>query len=105
VGGQKAGPDRKTQGISRLTTLAHRRERALLCAAVAKGLREMLMECGVSQSELARRLGTSRAHVTQILSGRRNLTLHTLAHVAAAAHCQVRLSVRPANYGDGTNGE
>ncbi len=35
----------------------------------------------ISRAELARRLGTTRGFVTQILSGSRNLTLSTLARV------------------------
>lgn len=36
----------------------------------------------ISKAELARRIGCSRAHVTQMLDGRRNMTLRTLAKIA-----------------------
>jgi antitoxin component HigA of HigAB toxin-antitoxin module len=39
---------------------------------------------GISQQELAARLGVSEGRVSQILSGEQNLTLRTLAGLAAA---------------------
>ncbi len=39
---------------------------------------------GITRAELARRLGTTPANVTQLLRGRRNMTLKSLARVAAA---------------------
>jgi len=38
----------------------------------------------ISRSELARRLGKSKAFVTQVLSGERNMTLNTAADLAFA---------------------
>lgn len=39
---------------------------------------------GVAKAELARRLGTTNAYVTQLLAGDRNLTLRTIAGIAAS---------------------
>lgn len=39
---------------------------------------------GVSRSELARRLNTSRSNITQLLNGDRNMTLATLENVMMA---------------------
>lgn len=47
---------------------------------------------GISKADLARTLGTSRAHITQVLSGSRNITLGTLADLAWA--CGLRANVR-----------
>lgn len=47
----------------------------------------------VSKVELARRLGKSKAFVTQVLSGGRNLTLRTLADFADALGCRAELSL------------
>jgi transcriptional regulator with XRE-family HTH domain len=40
---------------------------------------EVMDRTNVTRAELARRLGVSRAHITQILSGERNMTLRTVA--------------------------
>lgn len=49
----------------------------------------------VSRSDLARRLGKSKAFVTQLLSGERNFTLRTLADCAHALGYHVVLGVAP----------
>ena len=46
---------------------------------------------GLTRAELAERLGTSRANVTQLLSGTRNMTLRSLAALAHA--CRLRADV------------
>ena len=46
---------------------------------------------GLTRAELAERLGTSRANVTQLLSGTRNMTLRSLAGLAHA--CGLRAGV------------
>ena len=54
-----------------------------------------LMEAqGVKKAELARRLGKSRAWVTQLLSGKANMTIRTLAEVAYALGAEVKLSTQ-----------
>lgn len=47
---------------------------------------------GVSKAELARRIGTSKAHITQLLAGSRNMTLRTLADLMHAMHERVLLA-------------
>jgi transcriptional regulator with XRE-family HTH domain len=61
---------------------------------------EAMQQNGFSKADLARTLGTSRAHVTQVLSGSRNVTAATLADLAWA--CGVRLCVKrePLRNGD-----
>lgn len=44
----------------------------------------LMDEAAVSKAELAQRIGKSRAFVTQLLSGSRNMTMHTLADLAFA---------------------
>lgn len=46
-------------------------------------------ELDVSKSELARKLDTSKANVTQLLNGGRNMTLRTLAHIAYVLDTEV----------------
>jgi transcriptional regulator with XRE-family HTH domain len=43
----------------------------------------------MSRSELAERMGRSKAYVTQILRGSQNLTLRTLADVFYAMNCRL----------------
>lgn len=51
----------------------------------------IMHEKGISKSVLSRRLGKSRAWVTQLLSGSRNMTARTLAEVAFALDVELRL--------------
>lgn len=60
-----------------------------LILEVTEKLIEALGDAGVSRAELARRLGRTPGFVSQVLAGGRNLTLRTVADVAAA------LSMRP----------
>jgi transcriptional regulator with XRE-family HTH domain len=50
----------------------------------------------ISEAELARRLGVSRAYVTQLLGGKPNMTLATLAKIAIALDCEVQTTLRSA---------
>lgn len=53
---------------------------------------ETLMECqGLSKKELAERLGVSKASVSRILSGNRNMTLDTLVKVSFALGYRPRI--------------
>ena len=50
---------------------------------------------GVSRSELAERLGTSRAYITKLLEGQENMTLKTLVRVANALEMKVSTKFIP----------
>jgi len=50
---------------------------------------------GVSRAELAKRLGKSKAFVTQVLRGNHNLTLRTLADLFGALEYQVVVDAQP----------
>ena len=56
---------------------------------VTEQLAGALEDDGVTRAELARRLGRTPGFVSQLLGGERNLTLRTIADIAAA------LSLRP----------
>ena len=45
---------------------------------------ELMDEQGIKKAELASKLGTSRSHITQLLSGTRNMTLRTASDVLHA---------------------
>jgi transcriptional regulator with XRE-family HTH domain len=51
-------------------------------------IRRVMKEQGVSQTELARRLGRSRSYVSQVLNYTPNLTLKSLALIALALDCR-----------------
>jgi transcriptional regulator with XRE-family HTH domain len=48
---------------------------------------------GLTKSELAARLGRSKGFVSQVMGGGRNLTLRTLADMAAAIGCRVNVNL------------
>jgi transcriptional regulator with XRE-family HTH domain len=56
---------------------------------------EAMNEGDISKADLARLLGTSRAHVTNLLSGQRNMTLRTLADVACVLGQRVSVALEP----------
>jgi transcriptional regulator with XRE-family HTH domain len=70
-----------------------RREELIIEAteALAKALRGS----GLTQTELAQRLGKTKGFVSQILGGGKNLTLRTIADVAGALGCTVQIQLRP----------
>jgi transcriptional regulator with XRE-family HTH domain len=51
---------------------------------VAADLTLLLNHAGVSRADLARKMGWSRARVSQVLSGQENITVQTIAAVAGA---------------------
>lgn len=57
---------------------------------------ETMARRGVSRSELARRLGTSKAYVTKLLGGDANFTLMTMVKLALALGAELRVHLAPA---------
>jgi transcriptional regulator with XRE-family HTH domain len=72
-----------------------RQEELILEATEA--LARALQSSGLTQSELAGRLGKTKGFVSQILGGGKNLTLRTLADVAGALGCKVQIQLRAEN--------
>ena len=68
-----------------------RREELIL--DVTEALTQAMAASGVTRAELARRLGSTRGHITQLLAGGRNLTLGTIAEIADALGCTVEVKV------------
>lgn len=64
-----------------------------LIIEVTEALARALRSSGLTQSELAVRLGKTKGFVSQIMSGGRNLTLRTLADVAGAIGCRVQMNL------------
>lgn len=55
---------------------------------------------GVTQAELARRLGTSRAYVTKMLRGNANFTIESMVKIAHALEARVHIRVEPGSCGE-----
>lgn len=65
-------------------------------AAEATELISELMELGnIKKADLARKIGKSKAFVTQVLSGSRNMTVHTFADLAFALGHRIELDASP----------
>src|ERR1700722_5595922 len=56
---------------------------------------ELMEIMNVSKSELAKRTGNSKAYITQVLSGTRNMTVHTLAGLAFALGYRIMFNAAP----------
>ncbi|WP_205955186.1 helix-turn-helix domain-containing protein [Pantoea stewartii] len=52
-----------------------------------------MQDAGMTQSDLAKKMGKSKSFISQILDGRRNLTLKTLSDIAFALNLDVRLNL------------
>jgi transcriptional regulator with XRE-family HTH domain len=62
-----------------------------LVAEASETIAGLMDQRGVSKADLARSLGKSRAWVTQLLSGKANMTVRTLAEVVHALGAEVKL--------------
>lgn len=60
---------------------------------------ELLADQDVSRKELAERLGQSKGHVSQLLSGQRNMTLRTLSDLAFTLGHRFRLRLESLDEG------
>lgn len=92
-----------TTWMARLTdTLEKRRsfEQELAVFNATELLSGVMEERGMTKADLARLLGTSRANVTNMLSGRRNLTVRTLADVAAVLGVRVKFEPEALRLGE-----
>ncbi|MFA5786938.1 MAG: helix-turn-helix transcriptional regulator [Actinomycetota bacterium] len=55
----------------------------------------LMKKQNVSRADLARTIGRTRGHVTQVLDGSRNMTLRTLADIAFALGHRAEVAARP----------
>lgn len=65
-----------------------------LIVAVAEHIWERMEHCGKNKSEIAAALDKSKAFITQLLNGTRNMTLRTLSDIAFALDAQVDVQFR-----------
>lgn len=68
---------------------------AKLAAEVGASVREAREAAGLSQRELARRMGTSQAAIARLEAGGVGATLTTLHRVATALDLEVHVELRP----------
>jgi transcriptional regulator with XRE-family HTH domain len=80
---ERTGEDRRLMKQEQLLTRV---------AVQADRLREQL---GITRTELARRLGTTKGNVTQILRGDRNLSLRKLSDLFYALECSAAVLPAP----------
>lgn len=59
-------------------------EREALALEVSELIHQMMKLEGVSKADLAKKIGSSKSHVSQLLNGSRNMTVHTLSDLAYA---------------------
>ena len=71
-------------------------EAAAIKKVIAAALAKQMTIRGVTVTQLAKRLGTSRAAVNRVLDeANTSITLNTLSRAASAVGCQVRLEIVP----------
>ena len=64
--------------------------------AVTEAIATRMREAGLSRSQVAAKIGVTKGHVSQLLSGRRNMTLRSLADLLWACGFEVRdLAIGP----------
>jgi len=66
-----------------------------LVADAAELVARLMKEENLTKADLARRLGKSRAWITQVLSGKANMTIRTFAELVYALGAGVMLSAQP----------
>jgi len=69
-------------------------ERESLAFDAAEMISILMEEKAVTKAELARRVGKTRADITQLLNGSRNMTIHTLADLAFALGSRIEFKAR-----------
>lgn len=82
-----------TQWVS---TAARKRQFAQeqLIVMVAEQIWSAMEDANISKAELADVLGASKSHITQLLSGSRNMTLRSLADIATALGRKIEFQFR-----------
>lgn len=74
-------------------------EEERLIVGAFESIAEAMESAGVSYADLARQLGCSRSHITQLFSGQRNATLRTIADLAWACRSRALVSLEPMKSG------
>jgi transcriptional regulator with XRE-family HTH domain len=70
-------------------------EREALTLEVSELICELMDAEGVSKTDLAKMIGSSKSHISQLLNGSRNMTVHTLSDLAFALGHKLRVKPVP----------
>ena len=62
---------------------------------IAMAIVEARNKAGLSQTELAKRLGTTQSVISRIENGNQNLSVNVLARIAEVLHCNLMVHLRP----------
>lgn len=65
-----------------------------LIIEATEALWHAMENAGITQSELAERLGTTKGHVSQVLGGSRNMTLRTFSDLCVALNVKPQIGVQ-----------
>jgi antitoxin component HigA of HigAB toxin-antitoxin module len=65
----------------------------LLIAEVTEAVWKAMEQAGITKTELAKRMGATKGHVSQVLSGSRNMTLRTLSDICFALELKPAMTV------------
>jgi transcriptional regulator with XRE-family HTH domain len=88
VGTSPTAPWLAAQGLTAEEIRLYAQERAIVAATEA--VERAIEQTGISRTEVAKRMGTSKGHISQVLSGARNMTLRTLGDLLWAAGFELR---------------
>ena len=86
------------------TPEARRYEEERLILWTTEAICEAMEDRGLTRADIAGRLGNSRANMTQLLSGSRNMTLRTLAGLAHACGMRAKFSLEELGDSESTPG-
>jgi ribosome-binding protein aMBF1 (putative translation factor) len=81
--------------IERLRAVLAGAEDGWLFGQIANQVAERRHERGLSQAELARRVGTTQSAIARLESGGRPPRIDTLLRIAAALDCELAVELRP----------
>lgn len=93
---------RNSEWTKRQTASAEARreyEQERLIVGAFESIADAMESAGLSYADLARQLGCSRSHITQLFSGQRNATLRTIADLAWACRSRAVVSLEPMKNG------
>lgn len=69
-----------------------------LILEVTEHMAKVMEEKGIKKKDLAEQLGRTPGYITQLLDGRANMTLRTVADVMWALDCSMIVDVRPLGF-------
>ena len=93
--GDERHPLRTTESLERLRRRFAHADGSWLFAAIAVQVTERRLALGLSQSDLARRCGTSQSAIARLESGGRPPRIDTLLRLAEALGCELAIELRP----------